>query len=108
MNKKTAKALEEGIAHWKRMRKKWDCGETPWSDDCALCGIFYDDKDDCGECPVKKATGQDLCRDTPWMQAKNAWCDLDDTLERVVTKELYKEWDKESTKEIKFLESLRE
>lgn len=49
MKSETLQALTESIAHWKRMREFGDDritkGESPFSEDCALCKRFV-----CGRC----------------------------------------------------------
>jgi hypothetical protein len=104
MNKKTAKALEKSIAHWRRMHdaeSPEDLGkESPYGDYCALCDLFSGK--DCEGCPVAIKTGKTECDGSPWANArdffgqwKSGWSTR-------------AEWRKAARKEITFLESLRE
>ena len=80
-------SLEASIAHWVQNLTA-DPGDVRlYSDSCPLCTEFQqagagdanaqDDQDAdqklCGECPVAKATHKDLCRDTPWSAARDAF-----------------------------------
>lgn len=104
MTPEAATALEESIAHWKRMRKlkTWDARkkseEVPSSADCSLCDLFaIGRRSICTGCPVHARTGGVLCRKTPYGEARDAFYSYDDTA-----------WQKAATAEIKFLESLRD
>ena len=104
MNKKTAKALEKSIAHWRRMHdadSPVELGnESPCGGYCALCDLFSDKG--CEGCPVAIKTGQADCDGSPWAHARyffNGW--KSGWSARA-------EWRKAARKEIKFLESLRE
>ena len=105
MNKKTAKALEESIAHWERMRDDLDCEELPGESDCPLCSLFYDGvEEDCSECPIGKSANVHSCRNTPYAEARDAFYKLDDdNIGETLTV-----WRYAANKEIAFLESLRE
>lgn len=74
MDSETRTALEESIAHWKRMasgdRRN---SEAPTSDDCPLCEMFYNKLDVCDGCPVRIKTGRTYCGDTPYHDAQRAW-----------------------------------
>ncbi len=70
METETLDALKESIAHWKRLASgKRNVNERPSEQDCALCGIFLADNRYCDGCPVKEATGQTCCEDTPFWRA---------------------------------------
>ncbi len=104
MNKKTAKALEKSIAHWKWMHdaeEPDDLEESPEGQYCALCQAFSM-KSSCNKCPVMMRTGQPQCGGSPWQAAFDAFCSWDSG---GIPRE---EWRKAARKEIKFLESLRE
>ena len=100
MNKKTAKALEQSIEHWKRMAKgERNDHEMPSADDCALCGLFNKTNNPCKGCPVMKHTGQDSCEGTPYYAAHIAW------VRHGVDSDEFK---KAAKKELKFLKGLRD
>jgi hypothetical protein len=103
MNKKTAKALEKSIAHWKRMYEAKDArllSEEPTEEYCALCKIFYEVG--CVGCPVALRAETDWCSNTPYLSARIAF---DNWLMEGGSRA---EWRKAARKEIKFLESLRD
>ena len=105
MNKKTAKALEESIAHWKRMRDDIECKDEPYAEACPLCSEFAGiARYACPGCPVD-ASGDVKCKTGPWEDAADAWEDYDDGRDDEHWRNI---WIKESNKEIAFLESLRE
>lgn len=59
------KALKSSIEKWKGVESGGveDLGMK----NCALCKTFFNnEKDTCGQCPVKKRTGQDFCVGTPY------------------------------------------
>ena len=95
MTPETAKALEDSIAHWKRMHRQPFGREIPSSDYCALCIMFY--YDDCMGCPVNRRTGQTKCEGSPYWNAQTAWLTGD-----------HRKWSKAAEAEIDFLESLIE
>ena len=102
MNKQARKALEESIAHWKRMyeysRDEAMDGEAPTVDYCALCSVYIGNL--CGGCPVAKKADTILCGTTPYNKAYNAydaWINGNGTR---------RQWRSAAKKEIEFLESL--
>jgi len=109
MNKATAKALEQSIKHWERMRdgkrhktkddtdNSIDGLEVPMAEDCALCRKF--DCQICEGCPVMNKTGKDNCDGSPYWKARYAFN------ERGVDSPEFKA---AAQKMIDFLESLRE
>jgi len=70
--------LGESIEHWLRMRvaKPNDESEGPYSDDCPLC-LQYRRYTEyaivCGGCPIAVASGNEDCKDTPYIAAYHAW-----------------------------------
>lgn len=106
MNKRTRKALEASIKHWKENRQ----AETPhqvsaYSDSCPLCELFIYSRppeDPCTGCPVMEKTGHRLCVHSPWKAASRA----------LEAWRLLSTWRRAfraaCTREIKFLKSLRE
>jgi len=102
MTKKTLKALQASIEHWKRMRTNANCGEEPYGDDCPLCELFIIDEDHhCTGCPIYKKTGKDECQNTPWRDAERAWVNFADYDKVTVA-----QWRRAAAKMIKFLEAL--
>lgn len=106
MNKETREALDESIKHWELLerfvrsnRPKLVEAEGWHCESCALCDKFLDSDCEgfykgCSElCPVKAATGEDLCEKTPWADASDAlhdfvlggaeMCDVEDVLRLV-------------------------
>jgi len=59
-------ALDKSIKHWKNLRDGKE--HVIGSAECALCVEFSHvyPGELCKECPVKKVTGQDDCRGTPY------------------------------------------
>jgi hypothetical protein len=110
MDATTAKALEDSIAHWKRMRDDPFCGEKPFDGDCPLCALFYFESPQhphCEGCPV----GHTGCVLTPYTYARDIWAAMRDR------KEIYggpldpdqlAQWRHAASAEIEFLESLRD
>lgn len=73
MTATTLKLLKRAIAHWRRMANgKSKRGELPEGEQCALCERF-NVAGGCGGCPVKEATGENLCGDTPYHVAWTAF-----------------------------------
>lgn len=71
MTAKTAKALEESIAHWARMAVgTMGDKESIFSKDCPLYKLYLDKG--CIGCPVSKNTGHWMCRKTPWQAAHDS------------------------------------
>ena len=107
MNKRTAKALEASIAHWKRMKANEmldDC-EEPSVDECPLCLIFNDPNQSrfCEGCPVYESTKRIYCADTPYNDARLAWIDWNHGKPRARAK-----FRRAAGRMIEFLESLRD
>ena len=66
------KALEDSIKHWERLASgKRRPGERHMCSSCALCKKFLSPLD-CGNCPVKKRTGEDGCKGSPWDECDRA------------------------------------
>jgi hypothetical protein len=102
MTRKTLKALQASIEHWKRMRTDIDCGEQPYDNDCPLCKLFIvDESHHCTDCPVYKKTGVNECQSTPWRDAEQAWMNFS-----IDDKATVAQWRRAAMKMIKFLESL--
>jgi hypothetical protein len=77
MNRKTAAALEDSIAHWRKNAEAKTADEVNIGPDaCALCDLFnYPGRPlakKCAGCPVTKRTGQILCCGTPYDGAASA------------------------------------
>ena len=71
MDQQTITALKKSIAHWKRMRDETHPDEAPYTDECALCDVFFA-ASKCRGCPVAKKTGVDCCNGTPYSDAYEA------------------------------------
>lgn len=103
----TREALEDSIAHWKRMktvrfedRAQIDPDlkpESPGGEQCALCQLFCAHGGVCVGCPVKLKSGASMCDDTPFWSASGTWHNA---------QRWEKEWPPAAQKEIDFLESL--
>jgi hypothetical protein len=100
MNTKTIKALKASIAHWREMRDDRKSLDGPGSDYCALCALFFRQKNRCVGCPIYKRTEQRFCRGTPYREARVFW------LDRLWNGRTWDAWQRAATKEIRFLESL--
>lgn len=117
MNPYTKTALQESLAHWKRMRAftledfQYPI-ETPEGPYCALCQRFRLCKHDGELCPVYDAVGQPGCYGTPWSAARNAFFSLAYhylVAAPITNLELADKlivWHAAADKEIAFLESL--
>lgn len=69
MNPETLEALEESIAHWKRLASgNREPDENVGWLDCSLCVKFMRFAL-CEDCPVSKKTGAILCHNTPYKNA---------------------------------------
>ena len=63
MDKDTLKAVKDSIKRWKDIA----AGEAGEEDsDCPLCNLFPGFS--CGGCPVRDATGQSMCWETPYTE----------------------------------------
>ena len=96
--KETAKALEQSIAHWKRLatgkRRK---NENISTKHCALCKLFYEGH--CVGCPVAIKTKAVHCQKSPWVAAcvaGNHGSELDEPV-----------FHRAARRELAFLEGLR-
>lgn len=109
MNKTTAKALEQSIKHWERMRDTHPVNaiEFPTSSHCALCKEFFDKaacNAECRGCPIYIRTRHKGCARGPFNVACDAFYDAlwnDD-------KQSLDKWKKKAQKMIDFLISLRD
>lgn len=74
MDAKTLTALEDSVAHWKRMAEgKANEGERPGGDQCALCQLFCQvGSKYCDGCPVNIET-ECSCDTTPYFKAEDAF-----------------------------------
>ncbi len=97
-----AAALEDSIAHWKRMREmplEVRCDsktrERPNAISCPLCLLINPDEDGCVGCPVYERTKRDWCFCTPYHVAQMSFKRPDHL------------WHPAADAEIAFLESLR-
>ena len=105
MDKRTAQALEDSIAHWKRL---FEC-ETVESleaeglglSSCALCGVFY--FCGCVGCPVMARTTRCRCEETPYKTAV-AEFSARGSYSRGWS---WEKWRVAAREELEFLESLR-
>lgn len=111
MNKKAAKALDESIAHHKRMHDFASVDEfedeNPGARHCALCALYCQISNidsPCNGCPVMEKTGCGGCNGSPWEAAFDAYIEWKNNPD---SKKARTKWRRASTKEIKFLEGLR-
>ena len=67
--------LENSILHWAdNVAAEMPDGASVSAGDCALCAVHYDYwGDSCGRCPVALHTGKNGCRDTPYVDACDAY-----------------------------------
>ena len=103
MDKRTLTALQASIDHWYRisecMTVKDLNDESFGSESCSLCAKFKRGWD-CTDCPVRKATGFDMCTGSPYDHAANS-------LESWTEGDEWTEQDQSNIEaEIRFLESL--
>lgn len=71
-NAQTLRALDDSIAHWKRLSTNSQIGdECPDASNCALCKRHL--HEGCVDCPIFDATGRDTCRGTPYRYAAVTW-----------------------------------
>jgi hypothetical protein len=74
MDPRTLEALQASIAHWERNVAAVEPHEVstgPGS--CALCRMFFWEKDVCQGCPVATHPDNTGCRGTPYSDAFKAW-----------------------------------
>lgn len=103
----TLEALEDSIAHWKRMQQATDMYitgtaeriESPGSLCCSLCALFHARTGSCHGCPVREHTGLGGCKDTPHEKAHDVWYNLGDA-------HWVEEWRAAAQNEIDFLEEV--
>lgn len=123
MNHETRQAMEASIQHWERMRgmsleELRQERETPFGPYCALCQRFCRSEPDCiidrELCPVALWKMQQGiyppygCHDTPWVNASRVWSQLCWREPMGADAELLAAWREAASREIAFLESLRE
>lgn len=106
MNQKTLTALWASIKHWeKNAAAVYPEGASTRGEDCALCGMFFNqgpDVPDCLGCPVAKKTGKMVCDGSPYHDAFMAlrrW-------KNVPSDETQKQWGQAARAEVRFLRSL--
>jgi hypothetical protein len=77
MSPETRKALEESIAHWRRIVSGTPLkGETIDDNSCALCSLFLRPRENsfpCVGCPIFTATGRRYCKGTPYESVTQAY-----------------------------------
>jgi hypothetical protein len=71
-------ALQDSIAHWKRLVEatpSLNAWEVPGAADCPLCCYYWNvpNKKTCDGCPIFEYTGHRLCNDTPYPEAHEIW-----------------------------------
>jgi hypothetical protein len=72
MDRITYDALVASVEKWRRNAQLPAKEGSIQSDTCPLCELFNPDNDvfdRCGGCPVRQATGERYCMDTPWLRA---------------------------------------
>ena len=112
MNAEVAKALEESIEHWKRMKRAplvcRERFESPRADCCPLCLLMQAADGSCSErCPVAARATIGGCNGTPYATALSAWWPLFRHCGSPIPRDL-RVWRKAAQVEIEFLNSLRE
>lgn len=119
MEDKVLRALKASIRKWRRNSKaRSSKTATTGPEDCALCSLFYWEKD-CKGCPVSQRVKDTHCRGTPYTQEaitelfyswgiteEAALSGVDKKENNKTRLELKKMFHKASTKEVAFLESL--
>lgn len=104
MTPKTRKALEGSIRKWEGIvtGSVEDHGE----DNCPLCKLFRKADVGCTRCPVKKATGKDWCKGSPYQR----WLHLTDgnvTVGRSCGEAINPQQKRAALVMLRFLEDLR-
>ena len=101
MDKETAEALEESIAHWQtNVAAERPTQASTGAGKCALCMKFM--RTTCGPCPVATRTGRQRCQGTPYMRAEEALLDWE------LGEGTREQWREAAQAELDFLISLRE
>lgn len=103
MDNKTLAALKASIKHWQENVEAKTPGQIRLgADNCALCAIFNQDKENCVGCPVSEKTGHSYCEGTPYEEAvcKYAIFSTDPSIKKK------KEWRAAAQAELDFLISL--
>ena len=98
-------AKRKCIQHWKRMLKLTvediqNYEEAPVTDNCSLCEIHWTTHG-CPSCPIKKSTGKDYCKNTPYEKANALYREIFFTEHKRLS-----QFRKAVQREIKFLERL--
>lgn len=107
MNKKTLRALKKSIKHWEENVAAENVTQASiTAQSCALCDEFI--RYECEGCPISAKVKYDLCRNTPYQDAKHAWfCWSDDQHTGNENNEkLCAQFRMHAEKELKFLKSL--
>lgn len=105
MDAKTAEALEASIKHWQEnVAAETPDGVSLQADHCALCRIFFYEKN-CRGCPVFARTGEQCCNESPY-RAAEYW--FEQWKRRPDSAEIRAEWRQTAQKEVDFLISLRD
>lgn len=76
MDAKTAEALEKSIKHWEEnVAAEAPSDAVVGSRACALCVVFssYGPRGFCDGCPVRTFTGREVCDETPYGMADDAY-----------------------------------
>lgn len=92
--------IDWSISHWERMRDGTQAeGESPDSFSCPLCRAYLKKSMSfCDGCPVKEASGESHCENSPWPMASMAW---------LARRRYPAVWKQAAQSEIDFLKSLK-
>jgi len=66
MDIKTETALKESIRKWEKIVSSTPDGTDYGTRNCSLCLLFYLDSSCDDDCPIKKASGRNWCKNTPF------------------------------------------
>ena len=98
MKPETADALDESIVRWTWIVQSGHMNHKLSWRDCALCGLYYQQDNQCNGCPVMAKTGRRFCARTPYEAVR-------DIKERSFDTSRFQA---AATREVVFLKSLRE
>ncbi len=74
MSTQTRQALLDSIEKWRRNEAVNNLEEAKIrGDDCPLCRLFVLATKTCDGCPVYALSGYDMCEDTPYLEAHDAY-----------------------------------
>ncbi len=102
--KTVEEALDRSIQHWQdNVDADHPNGTSVAAEACALCAMFW--KRDCIGCPVFKATGEYLCKESPYFAAADA---CESWAQKPLVRNRRRIWRQRARAMLRFLKALKE